>query len=103
MPFQIGHKIIGKIGEAHAGYQATIINIDHTYGELHIRIDRVPTYHVQAAGVRMWVLQYLWELDPAYVESNYFDVKPCRFCGKSNHVGIERCWNCVSIRPHLEL
>lgn len=101
MPFQIGHKIIGKIMDTRAGYEATVIHVDNTYGELNIRIDRVPTYHVEAAGSRMWTRPNLWDLDPAFTDSNYFEVKPCRWCGKNNHVGIERCWNCTTNQPHL--
>lgn len=99
MSFVIGHKIKG-IGNLE-GCSATVLRTE--YDEVRVRFDFVLDEQRMGVSVNdmMWSRSSLWAFDPAYEATNHFEVQPCRWCGKSNHVGIARCWNCNVNQPHL--
>lgn len=102
MSFLIGHKIRGIAHRMYREYAGTVQSLNH-WGEIYVRIDRVGTSITHGlVGNRSWFTPDWFELDPEFADSNYFEVKPCRGCGKNNHVGIRQCWNCTSIMPHTE-
>lgn len=100
MPFQIGNKIRGRADRMYRTLSATVVSTN-AWHEIYARIDRASTSdYLSIVGNCSWFTPEWFELDPEFADTNYFDVKPCRWCGKNNHVGIRQCWNCTSTIPH---